>query len=86
MTHHLISLIVVFECLTLYAVNNWPSFPCYEQKLIKKNKQCLQMQDWEYVPAKMGSATIPPVNGIHTIMEYVAKIAQCMYKVLRAKI
>lgn len=44
------------------------------------------MQDWEYVPARMGSATIPPVNGIHTIMEYVAKIAQCMYKVLRAKI
>ena len=51
----------------------------------KKDKHCPQMQEWEYVPARMGAATIPPVNH-HTIMEYVAMIAQCMYKVLRIKI
>jgi hypothetical protein len=41
------------------------------------------MQDWEYVPARMGSATIPPVNGIHTIMEYVAKIAQYLLAIVQ---
>jgi len=40
------------------------------------------MQEWEYVPARMDAATIPPVN-LHTIMEYVAKIAQYLLAIVQ---